>query len=421
MLETTRPVDRRGLVKETTSEFSVDAHVYTDPAVFDAEMRRIFHRCWVYVAHESEVPNPGDYRTSAVGRIPVVVTRGQDGRIHALVNTCRHRGAMVCREERGNAQFFRCPYHGWTYRNDGRLALVPDVARYPAGWVEHIGGLAQAPCVSSLYGMIFARFSDEGEDLNAYLGPIKEHVDLWFSHSPTRSLRVLPPYRAAYPGNWKLQVENSTDGHHARFVHESAVRTMEHFGTRNPQAGWPGATHGFDHGHGLLERPRDDIPSEVQPQFDEFETLLAQTYGQEKADRVFVRRQVTVFPNFHLMEFKFRLVQPVAVDQSIIYEFPVQLDGVPDRINQATLRRVMAEISISSGSAISGFVNADDVEVFARVQSGLTGWPDQRLQFSRGLEQEQEAPAGEWIGDGTDEVSQRAFYREWRRLMAASG
>jgi benzoate/toluate 1,2-dioxygenase alpha subunit len=399
----------------------VDAHVYTDAATFDVEMRRVFHHSWVYVAHESEIPNPGDYRTSAVGRTPVIVTRAQDGDIHVLVNTCRHRGAMVCREERGNAQFFRCPYHGWTYRNDGRLALVPDVARYPADWVEQIGGLIAAPRVSSLYGMIFARFSDDGEDLESYLGAMKQYVDLWFSHSPSRSLRVLPPYRALYPGNWKLQVENSTDGHHARFVHESAIRTMEHFGTRNRQAGWAGGTHGFDYGHGILERPRDDIPPEVQPQFDELRALLTETYGQEETDRIFVRRQITLFPNFHLMEFKFRLVQPITVDQSIIYEFPVQLDGVPDHVNEGALRRVMKEISISSGSAVSGFVNADDLEVFARVQTGLTGWPDQRVQFARGLEHEQEAPSGEWIGEGTDELPQRSFYREWRRLMYGQG
>lgn len=408
----------QSLIAESSTDFRVATRVYTEPAIFEAEMLRIFRRTWVYVGHESEVPSPGDYRTSAVGRIPVIVTRGQDGSIHVLVNTCRHRGTVVCREERGNALFFRCPYHGWTYRNDGALAVIPDATGYPADWAACVGGLLRAPRVALLYGMIFASFSESGESFEDYLGPAREYVDLWFGHSPVGKVRLLPPFRAFYPGNWKLQVENSVDGWHARYVHESAVRTMEHFGTRGRGAGWPGGTRGFEHGHGMLERPRDDIPPEVEPRFNDFRELLAEVYGPEKADRLFARRQIALFPSFELMEFKFRLVQPVAVDQTIVYEFPVHLEGVPEPINEAILRRIMREISISSGSPVSGFVNADDVEIFARVQSGLAGSPMEHVLLSRGLHREQVSPSGERMGDSSDEVPHRALYREWRRLMS---
>ncbi len=416
---------------DESDDFTVDPRIYTSPAVFDAEMQRIFLRTWVYVAHESEIPNPGDFRTSAVGRVPVIVTRDQVGAVHVLVNTCRHRGSVICREERGNAAFFQCPYHHWLYRSDGRLAQIPDSSGYPDGWADRVGGLLEAPRVAFLYGMIFANFSpqgrsldggrslDEGPSLDEYLGPVRKYVDFWFGHSPTGRVQVLAPFRASYPGNWKLQVENSTDGWHARYVHESALRTMHEFGTRPTAVGWPGGTRAFPHGHGVLERPRDDLPPEVQPQFESFRSLLAETYGDQHAEEMFVRRQITLFPNFHLMEFKFRIVQPVAVDQTVIYEFPIRLDGVPDDVNAAVLHRITREISISSGGPVSGFVNADDVEIFARVQSGLTDSPLERLYFSRGLHREVIAANGERTGDNSDELPQRSMYREWRRLMLA--
>jgi phenylpropionate dioxygenase-like ring-hydroxylating dioxygenase large terminal subunit len=420
MLELTeRQLDMEGLVREDGSDFAVDPRVYTNPTIFEAEMRRIFWRTWVYVAHESEIPNAGDFRTGAVGQTPVLVTRDQDGAIHVLVNTCRHRGSIVCREERGNATFFQCPYHRWVYRNDGTLVQVPDVSGYPEGWRESIGGLLRAPRVARLHGMIFASFAEDGESFDAYLGPLKEYVDLWFGHSPVGKVRLLAPFRAHYPGNWKLQLENSTDGGHARFVHESAIHTMERFGTRSPAATWPGCSRGFDHGHGVLERPRDDIPPEVEPQFTEFRALLEEVHGPQQAERMFVRRHITIFPSFHLMEFKFRIIQPVAVDRTVVYEFPVHLEGIPDHINRAVFQRINREISISSGGPVSGFVNADDVEIFARVQSGLTGSPMDRVLFSRGLHRESRGPAGERVGESSDEVPQRAIYREWRRLMSA--
>ncbi|MPZ14906.1 MAG: Rieske 2Fe-2S domain-containing protein [Chloroflexi bacterium] len=417
MLDQADPeMDLRALVEES-EDFTVDTRVYTSPAIFDAEMRRIFLRTWVYVGHESEIPNPGDFRTSAVGRVPVIVTRDQTGAFHVLVNTCRHRGTVVCREERGNARFFQCPYHNWLYRNDGRLVQIPDSSGYPEGWAGRIGGLLEAPRIAVLYGMIFANFSQAGPSFDEYLGPLRRYVEYWFGHSPTGRVQVLAPFRASYPGNWKLQVENSTDGWHARYVHESALRTMHHFGTRSPAVGWPGATRAFPSGHGVLERPRDDLPPEVQPQFESFRSLLAETYGAEHAEAMFVRRQITLFPSFHLMEFKFRVIQPVAVDQTVIYEFPVRLEGVPDDVNAAILHRITREISISSGGPVSSFVNADDVEAFARVQSGLADSPVERIYFSRGLHREVIAPDGERTGESSDELPQRSIYREWRRLM----
>ena len=111
----------QNLIKETESNFMVHTRIYTDPQIFKDEMRGIFERTWVYVAHESEVLHTGDYLTTSIGRQPVIVSRSEDNSIHVLLNVCRHRGNAVCRQERGNSNFFRCPYHGWLYSNSGKL------------------------------------------------------------------------------------------------------------------------------------------------------------------------------------------------------------------------------------------------------------------------------------------------------------
>src|SRR5699024_10180174 len=113
--------DPNEYVMQTENKFRVHTDVYSDPKVFAVEMQRIFNRTWLYVGHESELPKPGNYKTAYLGLQPVIVSRGDDGQINVLYNRCRHRGAVVCREPKGFAHHFRCPYHGWIYGKDGHL------------------------------------------------------------------------------------------------------------------------------------------------------------------------------------------------------------------------------------------------------------------------------------------------------------
>lgn len=103
----------------------VHGSVYTSPEIFRRELEQIFRKGWVYVAHDSEVPEPGDYITRMMGQEPVIVARGKDGQVRVLANRCAHRGNRLCNAEQGNATSFRCPYHGWTFSNEGPLVAVP--------------------------------------------------------------------------------------------------------------------------------------------------------------------------------------------------------------------------------------------------------------------------------------------------------
>lgn len=109
-----------------TGHYRCDRGIFTDQALFDLEMKHIFEGNWIYLAHESQLENPGDYYTTTVGRQPVVITRNKEGELQALLNTCSHRGATLCRKKRGNKASFTCPFHGWTFKNDGKLLKARD-------------------------------------------------------------------------------------------------------------------------------------------------------------------------------------------------------------------------------------------------------------------------------------------------------
>ena len=108
----------------------VSRRVYTDPEVFAAEQDRIFSHVWLFVAHESQIPDPGDFVTAQVGERSTIVVRHVDGRIHAFDNRCAHRGMRVCNARRGSRKRFVCPYHGWAFSTDGSLIGVPHAAGY---------------------------------------------------------------------------------------------------------------------------------------------------------------------------------------------------------------------------------------------------------------------------------------------------
>ena len=140
---------RRVIADLITEDWRVHASIYTDPAIFSLEQERLFRGPWLYVAHESEVREPGDYKTTFAGTQPVVVARGaDDGVVRVLLNRCRHRGATVCNAEFGNANYFRCPYHGWTYRNTGELIGFP----FKAGYGGKGGLIAVAPNGDAAWG-----------------------------------------------------------------------------------------------------------------------------------------------------------------------------------------------------------------------------------------------------------------------------
>ena len=150
-----QPTPSRSAIESLVQEGRVHSRVYTDQAIFDLELERIFHTAWVYIGHDSEVPKIGDYQRRQMGRTPVVMVRGKDKQVRVLINRCRHRGAMVVETECGNTKLLRCWYHGWVYDLDGSLREVPEPGGYGPDFKCEKMGLSQAPRVASHRGFIF--------------------------------------------------------------------------------------------------------------------------------------------------------------------------------------------------------------------------------------------------------------------------
>jgi len=113
--------------------FRVNRRAFTDPEVLELEKRKVFDRCWIYAGFESEISKPGDFVSRRIAGRPVILVRGEDAKVRALLNTCTHRGALVCRERAGNVRSFQCAYHAWTFNNQGELIGVPGENAYSEG------------------------------------------------------------------------------------------------------------------------------------------------------------------------------------------------------------------------------------------------------------------------------------------------
>jgi phenylpropionate dioxygenase-like ring-hydroxylating dioxygenase large terminal subunit len=212
------------LVREVDGALSVRRRVYRDPDVLAREREKIFRKCWLFLGHESEIPEPGDYVLRRLGVDPVVVVRDENGVVRVHLNTCRHRGVRLCRSDQGNASHFRCPYHGWTYANTGALVGVTNVAEVFGGdFDKGSHGLLGPACVDSVFGLIFANWDSETPTLQEYLGDALWYLESIFNKWEKGVEVIGPPIRTLIPSDWKPETENlGGDGYHTPITHQSA-------------------------------------------------------------------------------------------------------------------------------------------------------------------------------------------------------
>jgi len=382
-----------------TNDWRVHGSIYTDPDLFAVEQQRVFQRSWLYVAHESELREPGDYKTTFAGTQPVIVTRGaDDGELHVLLNRCRHRAAMVCQNEAGNASFFRCPYHGWTYKNTGALRGITYGEGYP-DLDRSALGLVALPRVARFAGFVFASFASEGPPLDDHLGNARPYLELVSQQGPEGIRLSAGSHRLTYRGNWKLQVENTIDNYHFGFVHRSFLGVLAHrIGQPPPivtnilsNSEW--RTIDLGNGHSVHE----------------FGDPRSGNNGGQLGDLPF---NLIVFPNLCFVGAQLRHVLPKAANRTEVQLHPLLHEGHSDEHNAAILR------THEGFYGPAGMGGADDIEIaFDRVTEGLQATEHDWLLLSRGMHREKPGENGTLIGHSADEVPQRAFYREWIQMM----
>jgi phenylpropionate dioxygenase-like ring-hydroxylating dioxygenase large terminal subunit len=407
----------------------VAARMYTDPEIFEQEITRIFESTWIWVAHESELPKPGSFKSTYVGRQPVIVTRNRKGQLNTLLNRCRHRGASICEQKTGVANGFTCPYHAWSYSLDGQLRGIP----YPDGYegVVEKGDLSLKKLRTESYGgMVFATFNDDIEPLTDFLGDAKLWIDRFMKQGGGYPIKVLGTHRFTFHGNWKIQLENTTDGYHFPIVHRSWMASVDaetadmmSFMT-DPEA----VTHDLGNGHSVMQMvpehsdlDADDGSEPLQARFDDLIAELKTTGLDDAAIRKLVRAMhgtgfnLNLFPNVSMSAAFFRVLRPVAVGETTIEHVAIGPDGPVEIVNPVNRARLRVHEHFQGPF---GFGTPDDAEGWDRVQRGAQADPDMPILVNRGLAREKPGPEGWPTSHVTDETGMRAAYRQWKQMMS---
>lgn len=403
----------------------VDPSMYTDPELFELEMDKIFRKTWVWVGHESEVKNSGDFKRAMVGLSPVIVVRDRTGKVNVLENRCRHRGATVCEKHKGNTTGFTCPYHSWAYALDGKLRALP----YPDGY-EDVIEKSDFPLnklkVGIYAGMIFASYNEDVEPLEDFLGNAKHWIDLFMKQGAGYPIKVQGEHKFTFKGNWKIQLENTTDGYHFPIVHKTFLdsvdsETLEMFGFMTDEQA---VTHALGNGHSVMimipehvDLDQDDGTEKLQGRFQHVIDELSKDMPPEQVRRI-VRSlhgagfNLNLFPNVAMSMSFFRVLQPVSVSETQIRHVALGMDGGPEIANRERLR------VHEHFQGPFGFGSPDDAEAWKRVQEGIHAGKDIPILVNRGLNREITADNNDKISHATDESGMREAYRMWKRMMS---
>ena len=215
---------------------TVSRELYVNPDIFEQEMEQIFQRCWLFLGHESQIPNPGDFVISRMGTEEVIVVRDRkDNQIRAFLNSCRHRGMKVVRYDQGNALIFTCPFHAWTYDTTGRLVgagFQHSPEAYCGTLPKEEWGLAEVAQFKNFYGSLWATWDPKAPSFEEYLGPFAESLRhcLQASDGTDAGLDMFTPFqRHRLPTNWKVPGFTSvTDLTHTAMTHRSAAAAKLH-------------------------------------------------------------------------------------------------------------------------------------------------------------------------------------------------
>ena len=410
----------------------VSRRIFIEDDIYQLELEQIFARCWLFVCHESQIPNPGDFVSTYMGEDPVLVARGKDGEVRAFLNSCRHRGTRVCRADAGNATAFTCPYHAWTYGNDGRLLGVPGFQEGYFGELDREQwGLVPVAQLDSYCGLIFATFDPAAPSLDDYLGDMKYYMDLVFNRRPGGTELIGGVHKWRIPGNWKFAADNfAGDGYHVPFSHASPAQARALTGERPPKSARSGFQQNLREvnpggGHGLGMSLLDDRERARQ----QFQDPLIRDYlqsinadrerqlGPERGNKIGVVH-ATVFPNLSFLGTgALRVWHPRGPERMEIWAW-IYVDKIaPPEVKDAFRRQSQFNFSAS------GVFEQDDGENWGQCTASSRGWVARQhpfnYQMGLGHEQWMETHPGR-RGGLIAEINQRAFYQRWREMVTGS-
>ena len=414
----------------------VHRKVYTDPAIFELEMERIWGKSWIYIGHESQVPESGSYITVQLGKLPVVMVRDRKDKVHVLFNRCGHKGAKLVDKPCGNTGGgFNCCYHGWSYRLDGQLIGVPHMSGYEGTGFDKSDpqySMQKLARYESHRGFVFASMDSQAPDLKTWLGGAGDVLDNLCDRSPQGEVEVAGGVlRYEHECNWKMFLENLNDTMHPMIVHRSVVdaandymKTLPEISAKRDEAEIIppfGASYknfeatgitGFRYGH-HYDGGKSSIHADYTVDPD-YEASMLEAYGPERTREIltFNTHNTLYYPSLTIKSAiqNIRVVRPIAVDKCVIETWSFRLKGAPDSMLQRTV--LYSRLINSNGS----MVGPDDLTAYRRMQEGLQSTANDWVEMHRNYGSDQD------LGDrrtnvGTSDLDVRSEYAAWREYM----
>lgn len=400
--------------------FRVNRRVFVEPDVLSREQRAIFDRCWLYLGHDSEIPENGDFLTRKVGGRELLFVRGKDGTARAFFNTCPHRGAMVCRERQGKEKLFRCFYHAWTFDLQGKLVNRPEAERYSEAIEEGLHDLAPVAQLDDYRGLYFVNYDPGAVDLVGYLADAKEYIDLTMDQSEVGMEIVGGIQEYGFQANWKLLAENSFDGYHGIPTHATyfdyVIAAGGQMGETQTNVSEP---RDLGNGHAVIEygapwgrpvaKPVQAWGNEGAAETAEIRDRLEARFGKERADRIaFNNFNMVIFPNLvinNIMAITLRTFFPERPDRQHVKAWTLA------PVDETPAMRERRLYNFLEFLGPGGFATPDDCEALRLCQEGYrnlasAGWND----ISKGMGMDHQII--------TDEEQMRIFWREWDRRIS---
>ncbi len=414
---------------------TISRKLFSDQILYQFEQEKIFARSWLFVGHESLIPNAGDFFTSYMGEESIILARGKSGEIHAMLNSCRHRGTRVCRSDHGNTAAFYCPYHGWSYDSAGRLIGVPHYAEGYQGKLDRSKwGLIPVAQLANYKGSLWATWDASAPPLEDYLGGMKFYLDLALDATdgqPGGSEVIGGIQKWIVPCNWKLGAENfGVDHYHGvshRSVDTAAIgpsgkgrRDLD--GMQIVDVSFPGRGHGasarINHNHAAVFQ---NYPAVAEY----FKTALAQRRRRHGDGADIWGGPGTIFPNASIQGFQprtFALWHPRGPRETEVWRFYLVDRDAPEEVKDVLRRYFMRY------AGPGGMTEQDDMENWRTATEGARGVIGSRYPFNYQLGLDRQLAPNPLVPgivtmdnlDAPSEGGQREFYRRWLRLMSAA-
>jgi PAH dioxygenase large subunit len=431
-----RLIERQG---ELLEEGLLPVKVYNDEEIFEAELRRIFGRCWHFVGHVTEIPAPGDYALRYVGKDPFIFVRDENGAVRVLFDACTHHGSKVCRAEQGNSSHFRCPYHGWTFKNTGDLAGIPLKHKAYRGLDPDEWGLHEAPRVDTYSGLVFASLTEEGPGLEEFLGDFTWYLDTHLDIAKGGMEVVGEPHRWRADSDWKSGADNfSADSYHTAYAHRSVIEVGF---AADEISGTPGqetqmhVTH-VDSGSTSLRLldPDDEIYFGYPEEYVDTSDLSA---AQTEVAAACGAATGTIFPNLSFIHlaatndpdrdldgfFSLRLWQPIGPGEMEFWSWVLAPAAASEEYKQRAYDVAVGTFSPSGNfeqddlavwdgvAEAAGSVYAEQNGFDMNYQMGMDG------MSAASIDEDFPGPGTAW-DDNLEEGTCRTFHGNWQKAMS---